>query len=656
MGAIADGFLIYCAQFGEGLMPDPDMWVDEWADRYMVIPKKSGAAEAGPYRTERTPYAREVMRCLSPTHPCRRVVVMGASQLLKTQVGLNWIGASIHQAPANILCLLPTIGITKRVSSRISDTIKSVPELRARVAEPRSRDARNTIDTKEFDGGTLYIATAGSASNLAEIPARYVYGDEVDRWELSVDGEGDPVELAEARTSTFGYNSKVYFSSSPTLEGQSRIASLEADSDRRRYHVPCPHCGHRHELVWESVRWDAELTEAWLVCSECGAEIYPHDKTAMLAAGEWVATRTDSDGITVGFQISALYAPLGWVAWISLARQYVKAKAALDRGDQEPMQVFYNTRLAKCWDAAQETAKADTLKARAEDYPLRTIPAGVLVLTAAVDVQPNRLELMIYGWGEGMERWVIDYQVLWGAPSEDAVWRDLDAILTAHIPHPSGVPLAIAATLIDSGGHNTQDVYAYCRVRRHRKVLAIKGASRPGRPVIAQKPSKVDVSHRGKSEKHGAELWFIGTDTAKDWLASRWLLEAGPGAIHFSKDLPDEFYSQLTAERRLVRYRKGHAISEWVKNKADRNEALDISVYNLAAANFLGLHRYQAADWARRKLQIDPPTRDLFAAPPGGTSAPAEPVQTSAPKPATTTTAAAGRHQQLMDRLRARRQ
>ena len=435
MGAIADGFLIYCAQFGEGLMPDPDMWVDEWADRYMVIPKKSGAAEAGPYRTERTPYAREVMRCLSPTHPCRRVVVMGASQLLKTQVGLNWIGASIHQAPANILCLLPTIGITKRVSSRISDTIKSVPELRARVAEPRSRDARNTIDTKEFDGGTLYIATAGSASNLAEIPARYVYGDEVDRWELSVDGEGDPVELSEARTSTFGYNSKVYFSSSPTLEGQSRIASLEADSDRRRYHVPCPHCGHRHELVWDSVRWDAELTEAWLVCPECGAEIYPHDKTAMLAAGEWVATRTDSDGITVGFQISALYAPLGWVAWISLARQYVKAKAALDRGDQEPMQVFYNTRLAKCWDAAQETAKADTLKARAEDYPLRTIPAGVLVLTAAVDVQPNRLELMIYGWGEGMERWVIDYQVLWGAPSEDAVWRDLQQGLQHERAH-----------------------------------------------------------------------------------------------------------------------------------------------------------------------------------------------------------------------------
>lgn len=656
MGAIADGFLAYCTAFAEGLTPDPNMWVDEWADDNMVIPKKSGAAHPGPYRTDRTPMARQIMRCLSPMDPCLRVIVEGASQMLKTQVGLNWIGASIHQTPANFLVLLPTTNIAKRVSNRISNTIDAVPVLRERVAEPRSRDARNTMDTKEFDGGTLYIATAGSASNLAEIAARFVYGDEVDRWELSVDGEGDPVELAGARVSTFGNNSKQYYSSSPTLEGLSRIDALFKEGDQRRYFVPCPHCGHMHILEWENVRWTAELTEAWIVCPDCGAEIQEHHKAVMLAAGEWRAT-AEGDGITVSFHVSALCAPPGSIAWLSLARQYVKAKAALDRGDQEPMQVFYNTRLAKCWDAAQETAKADTLKARAEDYPLRTIPAGVLLLTAAVDVQPNRLEMMIWGWGEGLERWVIDYQVLWGAPSEDAVWRDLDAILTAHIPHPSGVPLSIVATLIDSGGHNTQDVYAYCRLRRHRKVLAIKGASRPGRPIIAQKPSKVDISYRGKSEKHGAELWFVGTDTAKDWLASRWLLESGPGAIHFSKDLPDEFYSQITAERRLVRYRKGHAISEWIKNKADRNEALDISVYNLAAANFLGLHRYQAADWARRKLQVDPPTRDLFNVPDSESPPAARTVQTSAPKevPAQSPTNAA-RHQQLMERIRSRRQ
>ena len=593
---VADGYAAYMEGFAKGIEPDPDMWIDEWADAHMIIPKKSGSAHPGPYRTDRTPYAKEVMRCLSPLHPCRRVIVMGASQLMKTQVGLNWVGGSIHQAPANILILLPTLAISKRVSSRIGEIIRVVPALKDRVAEPRSRDARNTIDTKEFDGGTLYITTAGSASNLAEIPARYVWGDEVDRWEINVDGEGDPVQLAEARASTFEYNAKIYFSSSPTISGQSRIEALFMEGDQRQYHVPCPHCDHSHVLHWEQCRWDDSVSSAWFVCPECGAEIYEHHKPGMLRNGEWVSS-TAGDGRTVSFVFPAQYAPVGWVSWLSLVRQYLAAKSALARGDQEPMQVFYNTRLAKSWSHAEETASSDQLKARAEDYALRSVPDQVCILTAAADVQPNRIEVDIYGWGEGMERWVIDHQVLWGAPSEDAVWRDLDGVLYGELPHPSGAMLKISSALIDSGGSNTQDVYNYCRTRRNRKILAIKGASRPGQPIIASRPRKQDINYRGRSEKHGVELWFIGTDTAKDWLSSRWLLDGGPGAIHFSKDLPDEFFSQITAERRLTRYRNGHKITEWVKNKADRNEALDLAVYNLAAAYFLGLHRKNKNDW-----------------------------------------------------------
>ena len=650
MGAIADGFLTYLIGFGAGIEPDPNLWIDEWADAHMVIPKKSGAAEPGPYRTDRTPYASEVMRCLSPSHPSRRVVVKGASQLMKTQIGINWIGASIHQAPANILTLLPTGNIAKRVSSRLGEVIRAVPELRERVAEPRSRDARNTMDTKEFGGGTLYITTAGSASNLAEIPARYVWGDEVDRWDANVDGEGDPVTLAEARASTFEFNAKIYFSSSPTLEGQSRINSLFEEGDQRYPMVDCPHCGYEQVLEWEACRWNAEFTEAWFVCPDCGAEIHEHYKPKMFAPGKWIAGAA-GDGRTVSFHFPAQYAPLGWLSWLSMARQYVKAKTALAQGDHEPMQVFYNTRLAKCYNPTDETAKTDQLKKRAEDYALRTIPSAVLALTAAADIQPNRIEVDIYGWGEGLERWVIDHQVLWGSPSEDAVWRDLDAVLTGTIPHASGAPLSISAALIDSGGHNTQDVYNYCRLRRNRKILAIKGASRPGRPIIANKPAKMDINFRGRQEKHGVELWFVGTDTAKDWLASRWLIESGPGAIHFSKDLPDEFYSQLTAERRLSRYRKGHKITEWIKNKADRNEALDLAVYNLAAAYFLGLHRKQPHDWAAMRAKIDPPTRDLFAAPEVQTSAPApekDDAQLARP-------ALQDRHSDLMSRILARR-
>ncbi len=612
MNAIADGFLIYSQGFAQGLTPDPNMWVDEWADQYMVIPKKSGAARPGPYVTDRTPMAREIMRCLSPAHPCQRVIVMGASQMLKTQVGLNWLCASIHQAPANILVLLPTTNVAKRVSNRLSATIEAVPVLAERVAEPRSRDARNTMDTKEFDGGTMYIATAGSASNLAEIPARYVYGDEVDRWELSVDGEGDPVELAHNRTGSFGNNAKEYYSSSPTIKDASRIETLYKEGDQCQRFVPCPHCGQMHTLEWESVRWDDALTDAWLDCPECGAEIHEHDRQQMLLAGEWRATAV-GDGLTASFHVTALYASPGTVSWLSLARQYVKAEAAEKRGDLEPKQVFYNTRLARCWDSSMEIGKAKDLQARAEDYRLRTLPLGALVLTAAVDVQGNRLEVKIEGWGEAMEHWDVDYQILWGSPSEALVWSELEQLLKSHIYSSAGVPVAISAVCIDTGGHATQEVYDFCRLRKNRKVLAIKGASRPGRPIIANKPTKQDVNVRGRTEKGGVELWMIGTDTAKDWLASRMHLTRGPGAMHFSTDLPEEYYEQMTAERRNVRWRKGHAISEWIKAKADRNEAWDLAVYNLAAAYFLGLHRKQPGDWQRLRLQVQPATSDLFA-------------------------------------------
>lgn len=639
MGAIADGWLTYTAAFADGITPDPNMWVDEWADEYMQIPKKSGAARPGKYRTDRTPMARGIMRALSPGHPCQRVIVMGASQMLKTQVGLNWISASIHQAPANILVLLPTGNVAKRVSNRLSATFEAVPELAARVAEPRSRDARNTLDTKEFDGGTLYIATAGSASNLAEIPARYIYGDEVDRWESNVDSEGDPVDLAANRTSSFGNNAKQYYSSSPLLEGTSRIHALFLEGDQQLYFIPCPHCGHMHVLEFDNLRANSDNTLAWMVCPECGAEIHEHHKADFLPRGEWRPTAA-GDGLTASFHVTALYASPGSISWVSLKRQHDKAKIAQDRGDPEPMQVFTNTRLAKVWNASTEIANKTQLQARAEDYPLRIVPRGALVLTAAVDVQGNRLELKIEGWGEGMEHWVVDYRVLWGSPSESTVWQDLDRELQTPLYTEGGVPLAISATAIDTGGHAAQEVYDFCRLRRHRKILAIKGASRPGRPIIANKPSKQDVNVRGRTEKQGVELWLIGTDTAKDWLAARMGLVRGVGAMHFSRDLPEEYYTQMTAEKRNVRWRKGHAISEWVKSKADRNEAWDLSVYNLAAAYYLGLHRKQPGDWARLRRQVEPDTGDLFAHRPAPDQAdspepesPGHAVQTSAPPP-----------------------
>ena len=473
-----DGAEVYREAYFRGLRPDPSLWVDEWADEYMRIPRDTGAAEPGKYRTVRTPYAREPMRCLSPAHPCKRVVTMVASQLMKTQIALNWIGALIHMVPSNILTLLPSLGLAKRVSSRIGKTIKATPVLRERVAASRSRDSRNTMDTKEFEGGSLYVTTAGSAANLAELSARYVYGDEIDRWEVDVGEEGDPIELAETRGSTFGRNAKFYFSSSPTIKGASRIDDLFEGSDQRYYYVPCPTCGHMQTLEWERLHYSQDFNVVHYECvgPDCDVLIEEHHKGDMLARGEWRA-HAKGDGETVGFHLNALYSPLGWTGWKSLAKQFEKAKKAQSKGDLEPMQVFYNTRLAKVWDSAQEQTKASVLieRARREGFSLGAMPAAVMMITGAVDVQADRLEFMAMGWGVGMERWVIDHRVIAGDPSDERTWAVLDELLKERYRHPCGVGLGILAVAVDSGGHHTDEVYQFCRVRRWRNIFAIKG-------------------------------------------------------------------------------------------------------------------------------------------------------------------------------------
>jgi phage terminase large subunit GpA-like protein len=623
MGNLADGLTelgLACVQaqreaFASGVEPDESLTVDAWAERHMVIPKSAGAAEPGPYRVERTPYARGVMRALSVADPCRQVVVVGASQMLKTQVALNWLGSCIHQAPANVLVLLPTQGLAKRASARISKAIAAVGVLQHRVAKPRSRDSANTIDTKEFDGGTMYITTAGSAANLSEISARYLYGDEIDRWEADVGSEGDPVELALKRLTTFSHSSKAYFTSSPTAEGESRIEALFSRSTQRRYWVPCPHCGEMHTLEWENVRWNESLTRAWMVCQACGAEVEESSKEGMLAAGEWRAAAA-GDGLTEGFQISALYMPLGWASWLDLARERVAAEALMRAGDDSELKVFENTRLARSYKRKGEKLDHERIRERAEPLELMRVPAGGLLLTMGVDVQADRLEYQIVAWGRGEESWLVDFDRIYGDPGQQLVWDKLDQVRTRTIPHASGQQLRVEACAIDSGGHHTHEVYAYCRTREAQRVFAIKG-DRDLKTPIKGKARMVDVNMRGRVLKHGVRLWFVGVHVAKNLLANRLKLsQVGPGYIHLPRCLPEEYFEQLTAEQRVRQRTSGGDVERWVKvSSAARNEAWDLWVYCLWAANVLDVHKHRDAHWNRLEQLIAPRQPDLLSAP-----------------------------------------
>lgn len=611
--------------------PDPELHLDTWSEQHVVIPK--GSATSGPYRLSHTPYARRVLQCLSPVHKCSRIVVMAASQMLKTQTFVNAALGWIDLAPANILALEPTDKLAKRLSSRLAKAIDACAPVRDKVAKPRSRDARNTIDTKEFDGGALHITTAGAAANLAEIPARYVFCDEVDRMEASVDSEGDPVELAEARATTYEGMCKLYHVSSPTTVASSKIAPLYEMGTQESYHVPCPHCGHLHALEPENFRYDYDsdtdtVERAWFVCPDCGSEINESDKTTMLPDIEmggharWVAA-SKGDGETVSFHINAFYAPIGSITWLRLARQHARAELRRAKGDNSALQVYTNTRLARTYDDTHATTTADALRAKATDYPLRIIPADALVVTAAVDTQPDRLEVQIEAWGPGMEHWLIDYIVLAGDPSEDensphSVWHRLDQIIATPFAHATGAPpIPISGYGIDTGGANTQDVYSYGS--RRRKCTMLKGANRPNRPIISSAPSKTDITYGGRLIPQAADLWSVGTDVAKDWLHNRLKLDSGPGAMHVSKQLyahhPD-WADQYLAEAPKISYSKGQTIRRWLKrSQSDRNEALDVSVYNLAVAYRLGLHKWTANDWAILRKRLIPAqiTPDLFS-------------------------------------------
>ena len=601
--------------FARGLQPDPNMSVGEWADTYMVIPKDSGANEYGKYRTSRTPHARAVMASLSDNDPSKRVALMGASQMLKTQVGLNWFAASVHQSPANFLWILPTGKLAKRASTRIAKTIAAVPELTARVASPRSRDSVNTIEIKEYIGGALFVVTAGAAANLSEVPARRVLFDEVDRAESNVNGEGDPIALAEARQTTFERNRKAYYPSSPTIAGESTIEKLYLRGTQHVALADCTHCGHAQPLEFENLIRIGDSQTAAYPCQECGAYMLETDKTRMFQRGAW-SIGVPGDGETESYTINALFLPYGWLPWSALLTEYDKAKIAMDEGSEEAMITFYNTRLAKCWQKAAEQTSANALMARREPYKLGTVPAAACMLTAAIDTQAYRLEFKVVAWGQGMECWVVDYQVIHGSPDEADTWKKASVLLESKYRHELGLMIGIKAAFIDSGGTATQDVYNFARGLGRRHIYPIKGASRPNRPILSTKPAMVDFNWRGVTQKSGVKLWFIGTDTAKDYLAARWSKPNGEGAVHFSEDLTEDYFNQLTAEYRSSAYKRGHRVTFWEKKKGAANEALDLMVYNLAAAQYLQLHKLKPDHWKTLRDGLNPNKGDLFDAVP----------------------------------------
>lgn len=587
------------AGFLEGLRPEEPLTVSEWADRYRKLSSKA-SAEPGPWRTSRTPYLREPMDCLSSSSSVQRVVMQFAAQTGKTEAGSNWLGYVIDHAPGPMLCVQPTIEMAKRLSKqRLESMITDTPCLSEKIAPARSRDSGNTLFSKEFSGGIMLLAGANSATGLRSAPCRYLFCDEVDAFPSDVDGEGDPVGLAERRTTTFARR-KILLTSTPTVKDFSRIEAEYLRSDQRRFYVPCPACGAMDWLKWPQLKWDKDRpSTVRYECEHCGERFEELHKPRMLSAGEWRAT-APSDGKTAGFHLSGLYSPLGWCSWEQLVDDFLRAK-----GDAPALKAFVNTRLAETWEEDYAAAvNADGLMAKRLAYEPGTCPAGVVLLTAGVDVQDNRLACSVWGWGEGETGWLVWHQELMGDPTQMEVWKQLDQVLATTWATEGGKELKIAQMAIDSGGHCTHEVYNYVRERVRQGVVAIKGSSRRNSPAVG-KGSKVDVNWRGKLLKRGVSLYLLGTDTIKTTLFGRLRHNEGSGSLNFGMGADEEYFKQLTSERQALRYHRGFPIREWVKKAGDRNEALDCAVYAYAALQLFSRRMNPGTMWEQLRRELE---------------------------------------------------
>ena len=577
-----------------GLRPEPPVTVSEWADTHRILSSKS-SSEPMLWRTSRTPYLKEIMNCLSTTEQWQRVVFLKASQVGGTEAGLNWLAYILHRCNGSILCVQPTVEMAKRLSKqRLDPMIESCPALKGRVSDKRSRDSGNTQLQKEFSGGSLVLTGANSAVGLRSMPVRFLFLDEVDGYPLDVGGEGDPVELAIARTRTYPTR-KIYAASSPGLSERSRIERMyEDESDRRVYEVPCPHCGEYQTLEFSQLVWPkGSPRDARYHCRGCDRAIAEHVKAWMLAQGRW-RSLGGGNGITAGFRISSLYSPPGWFGWDEAAEMHEKAGT-----NTRDLQVFFNTVLGQSYAESGETPDERRLYERRETYAIGRVPAGAGALTAGVDVQRDRLEVEIVAWGPDRESWSVDYRVFQGDTTQPEVWMHATGLLDEVFPHELGGSLQILRLAVDSG-FNTQAVYRWARSQQSARVMVVHGDYRAA--ALLGNTSYVDRGPQGQRMRSGLQLWPVNSSIAKEELYRALHLAAPadgqkypPNYCHFP-EYSLEYFEQLCAEKLMARTVNGHLKPYWEKVRA-RNEALDCRIYARAAAAAARIDLWSAERW-----------------------------------------------------------
>lgn len=576
--------------------PPEDVTVSEWADAHRRLSPES-SAEAGPWRTSRTPYLKEPMDAFSDPK-VRKIVIVAGSQIGKTEMELNCLAYVMDQDPGTVIFVHPTIEDAKKFSRlRISPMLRDCPRLKAKVHGVRdTKDVSKTVLQKSFPGGMLMLTGSNVASALASTPARYIFGDERDRWALSAGREGDPWSLAEARQTTF-YNAKSVEVSTPTVKGASNIETAFAGGTQERWETQCPHCGEYSDIDFDHIRfepWSEKVNgkKVWHVrgevewcCPKCGCLSTEAEVRAQ--PSKWVAQNPsayDEKGVR-SFWLNAFSSP--WTPWERIVLKFLDAK-----DDPQRLQVVYNTLFGKLWEDRGDLANEDEMMQRREDYGVRDdgapveVPDGVLALTCGVDTQDNRIEYEVVGHGRWGETWGVEKGVIMGRPDDASVWSRLDGVVTKSWRYRDGRGIRVSMTCVDSGGHYTQEVYEACMARQAMRVFAIKGKGGEGIPYTSV-PTKVDV----RNVKSCCWLYTLGVDAGKaSIMSSLKVEEPGPKYCHFPRGAgyDENFFSGLLSERLVLS--KSSTVNRWKWEKIpghERNEALDCRNYAMAALDIL---------------------------------------------------------------------
>ena len=580
-----DGATLLKQAFTE-FTPPKRQKISDWAEANFELPETS--AEPGKWIKSRAPYQEGILDAVCEAG-VQKVSLMCSAQIGKTIVLLIIICYLIHLDPCSMMMTQPTTDMAEIFSKeKLASAIVNVKPVSKKIVT-KSRNATSTILMKMFAGGFLRLAGANSPSSLASMSIRAYFGDEIDKYPASAGKEGDPVKLAIQRTETF-WNWLVFLVSTPSIKGNSRIEDEFEESDKRRFFVPCPHCGHKQHLVWERFQYENKDTEnanplsgVYYICESCDRPIEEKYKSQMVRSGEWIATAIAKDPKHAGFHINRFYSP--WKGWIDLCLDYEASK-----NDKQKLQVFYNATLGLPFEAvAGEKLDWQRLRDRGakSNYSQGIVPNGGLILTAGVDVQGDRLEVVVMAWGVGEEAYVIAYEKIMGDPLQPQVWEQLAYVTGKVYQRQDGAELKVRATCIDSG-YLTAEVYGRCKQFTYLHWFAIKG--QPGdKPLIAN-PTKQEVTYNGR--KTGINLYKIGVDHAKEMLYSRSQIET-PGAkyLHFPNDLDSSWYEGFCSEVQVTKHKNGHPYMVWEKLAGVRNEPIDTAVYALAAVHLAGITR-----------------------------------------------------------------